>query len=406
MKRLLALLLSLAFVLSPALYAGAVETEPITKPNYENSVPQVLELFYRNIFLGENNALGNFLSDDVEKFLSEKLETSRYVDRLYGISRNSFSFNAKLSEVKEIGHFVKLSYVVNIEYLYDIFTDSDDITSTCETVSVLFDADTNKIVDYYTFDSYFDEYIKGMPLENRFIYSDSAYELDSIYNRSTLPYFSSLENKKSNLLNDIDRVYNAENIPTTEMESNRINVSRTGTGINRSAVVAYARNNYNKATPSSGGSSVPYYDFSNITGNYDCTNFVSHAILSGGAVLDYRNNGWYYRNLNDRTLSWSSVNQLHSYLVNNTTSGKTSGISNAYSTFPNSWDTGYIIQSKNSNNSSYVHSMIITRKEDASTRIYAYVTGRTSSTRYDDNKDIREIYPNGDKRTIYVIIND
>lgn len=221
MKRLFALLLSFAFILSPALYVSAIETEPITNPTYENCVPHMLELFYRNIVLGENNTLGNILSNDVEAFLSEKLETSRYADQLYSISRNSFSFNADLSKIEQVGHFIRLSYVINVEYFYDVFTDPDDITSICETVSILFDTASNKVVDYYTFNSYFDEYVKGSPDENRFIHSDSEYELDSIYNTNASPYSASLESKKSSLLNDITRVYNAENSAVAETESNK-----------------------------------------------------------------------------------------------------------------------------------------------------------------------------------------
>ena len=64
-------------------------------------------------------------------------------------------------------------------------------------------------------------------------------------------------------------------------------------------VVSYARNNFDKPQPNSGDGIVPYYDFSDIPGNWDCTNFVSHALLAGGAnVYDTGGNGisstgWY-----------------------------------------------------------------------------------------------------------------
>ena len=53
--------------------------------------------------------------------------------------------------------------------------------------------------------------------------------------------------------------------------------------LNDAKIKTWVRNNFNKQNPSSGGKGVPYYDFSKISGNYDCTNFVSHALLAGGA---------------------------------------------------------------------------------------------------------------------------
>lgn len=54
----------------------------------------------------------------------------------------------------------------------------------------------------------------------------------------------------------------------------------------------WARHNYDKSSPTSSTLSVSYYDFSQISGTFDCTNFASHALLAGGAVMhDYGNCG-------------------------------------------------------------------------------------------------------------------
>ncbi|WP_281170123.1 amidase domain-containing protein [Paenibacillus pinihumi] len=64
-----------------------------------------------------------------------------------------------------------------------------------------------------------------------------------------------------------------------------------------------------------------------MSGNWDCTNFVSHALLAGGAVVYDTNGtgisstGWYYRRLSNRSSSFSGVPNLHNFLVNNTTKG-------------------------------------------------------------------------------------
>lgn len=57
-----------------------------------------------------------------------------------------------------------------------------------------------------------------------------------------------------------------------------------------------------------------YYNFSGIGG--DCTNFASQCILAGTGVMNYTPTfGWYYRNADDRSPSWTGVVYLHNFLV-------------------------------------------------------------------------------------------
>lgn len=63
-----------------------------------------------------------------------------------------------------------------------------------------------------------------------------------------------------------------------------------------------------------------YYDFENIGG--DCTNFVSQCIYEGSRIMNFTPvMGWYYRSVSDRTPSWSGVEQLYNFLVNNKSVG-------------------------------------------------------------------------------------
>ncbi len=180
--------------------------------------------------------------------------------------------------------------------------------------------------------------------------------------------------------------------------------------LNFGNVVLYARNNFNQ-TPVSGDGSVPYYDFSQIPGNWDCTNFVSHALLAGGANVHdtggsgISSTGWYFRNLSNRSSSWSSVNYLHSFLTTNTTPNTLGGSSSDYTTRPGYWNTGYVIQFNNPTVGTWCHSLIITGKSYYEDRQYALCTGRASPYSYQDNKNAAEIYPGGAKRTIYVYNN-
>ncbi len=59
-----------------------------------------------------------------------------------------------------------------------------------------------------------------------------------------------------------------------------------------------------------------YYDFDNLGG--DCTNFVSQCVFAGAKVMNYTNvTGWYYNDLHDRTASWTGVEFLYNFLINN-----------------------------------------------------------------------------------------
>ena len=58
-----------------------------------------------------------------------------------------------------------------------------------------------------------------------------------------------------------------------------------------------------------------YYDFDDIGG--DCTNYISQILLAGGCKMDKSSviYGRYYNNANDKSPSWTGVEQLRDYLV-------------------------------------------------------------------------------------------
>ncbi len=59
-----------------------------------------------------------------------------------------------------------------------------------------------------------------------------------------------------------------------------------------------------------------FYDFSDLGG--DCTNFVSQCLLAGGAVMNYTPTyGWYYRDSEDRTASWTGVQYFYDFITQN-----------------------------------------------------------------------------------------
>ncbi|HYF75153.1 MAG TPA: amidase domain-containing protein [Candidatus Nitrosocosmicus sp.] len=63
-----------------------------------------------------------------------------------------------------------------------------------------------------------------------------------------------------------------------------------------------------------------YFDFEKFGG--DCTNFASQVIYAGSRVMNHTAvYGWYYIDGIRRTASWTGVNFLHNFLVNNKGAG-------------------------------------------------------------------------------------
>lgn len=82
---------------------------------------------------------------------------------------------------------------------------------------------------------------------------------------------------------------------------------------NRYAAVDYARRWALDRNPA-------FYDFQGIGG--DCTNFASQCIYAGAQVMNFTPvMGWYYRSASDRTPSWTGVEYLYNFLVNNLSVG-------------------------------------------------------------------------------------
>lgn len=78
---------------------------------------------------------------------------------------------------------------------------------------------------------------------------------------------------------------------------------------NRQKVYEYAEKWAYKRNPS-------YYNFDNVGG--DCTSFASQCIYAGAGVMNYEKiTGWYYKNGNDKSSSWSGVEFLYNFLTTN-----------------------------------------------------------------------------------------
>lgn len=59
-----------------------------------------------------------------------------------------------------------------------------------------------------------------------------------------------------------------------------------------------------------------FYNFERIGG--DCTNFASQCIYAGSGIMNYTPvTGWFYKNVNNRSPSWTGVRYLYNFLVEN-----------------------------------------------------------------------------------------
>ena len=63
------------------------------------------------------------------------------------------------------------------------------------------------------------------------------------------------------------------------------------------------------------GRNPEYFNFDPIGG--DCTNFISQCIFAGSKTMNYKSNGWYYKNGNDKSPSWTGVEFLYNFLTQN-----------------------------------------------------------------------------------------
>lgn len=374
--------------------------ETIQKDTRTEKIAEVVTKFYQNKDNNGDYDLSKYFSTDILTYLTDKINTARYVDELYGFERYDYSVKVRLVECEIKGSIMNVGFAV--ETVCNYSKTKDNPSTIGEYVIIIYDLENNVIIDFYTPYNYYDEAIR--PESNKEnILTTNGYRI----NRNT-------EAKQISLINDIDTVnkQQSEQLDKNETISYHLN-SRANVGINRTAVVNYARNNFNKVTPASGIPGVTYRDFSDVgILNYDCTNFVSHALAAGGAGRYDRgnsgitdNNEWYFRNIDNRAQAWSSVTKLYTYLTTNTVYGTAAGISSSYVNYDGYWETGYVMQTTPVNSSTYSHSLIITDKEVIANRAYAYVTGRTGDLFYNDNAPVEQMNPNRLKRVIYVYNN-
>lgn len=354
-------------------------------------------------------------SDDIDsinllEYINQKIEAKCCKQEVYGKDdTENYKVNFTLVNCEEIETDIMMTIAANIEFNYkDVEFDSGYGE---EIVLILVRKDNRyKVLDWYSpYDDY-DIRVRGeiKDISNQNYWSNELRTNDNIkekqkeINNEIKSYYEELKEQAEWTEDDFEYISKPDIImPKASLYS-----------LNRSNMVTWANNNCTKASPSSGNSNqASYYDFSKIAGNYDCTNFVSHALLAGGAVVyntggnGISSTGWYYKDINNRSSSWSGVPNLYSFLTSNTTkgpAGKKISYTSIYAPSGNyPYQSGDILQFHNG--SAWGHSTLITgyiAVSDSSTTLEATVTGRTSSTKYNKNQRQSEILTGKSRRVI------
>jgi hypothetical protein len=119
-----------------------------------------------------------------------------------------------------------------------------------------------------------------------------------------------------------------------------------------------------------------YLDFENIGG--DCTNFASQCIFAGCGIMNYTPvYGWYYTSSYNRTASWTGVNYLYDFLINNNGPGPFAQVTDAEHAEP-----GDIAQVSFSDSKRFDHSPVIVDTGNPSGRDGILVAAHTFDTDY------------------------
>ena len=267
----------------------------------------------------------------------------------------------------------------------------------CSTeLDVLVDPKTQKIIDIYDNDHYYDLTTRGMALAEKTEWRNKS---------SALRAGSDSENLKK-IKQGMRMMYESEQQPASTLAGeNAPGTKAARSNLNKTKIKQYAVKNYKN--PKSGRSGVPYVSFAKSGG--DCTNFVSHALLAGGATINdpggagIKAKGWYFRSSKNRSTSFTGVRELHAFVTKNRSKGL-GGTAVTYSSKPGSWETGDIQQFHSG--SRWIHSTVITGSYFSAdrTRKYSIVTYRSTEAWGKTNIKSKDIYP-GKARRVLLLYN-
>lgn len=400
MKKTIALLSAFFMVIgimfSP-MQASAIEASDnsevsVIQEEHFKFAADVVEKYYRNKDLGENNDFAKDVSGDVLKLLDTKIKLGQLQNTILELNYKDYQieispYQTEKWEANDNESFMVLRVERGWFYSSDKTTSSELLHVTLSTAS---NGELKLISCYEPYES-----VTLGPIDQ--LFQDAKLfraDTDTLLDNYIKDFEEQSIEKKEQLL--LDAQENAD------IDKNIVIQPKAKTSLTRTDIRDWARNNYNKDDPTSSSSSVPYYDFSELDGAWDCTNFASHALLAGGATLhDDGGSGitgtdqWYYRSSANRSSSWAGVNQLYQFLTRSNPGNSNKGPYGTLKTlsYANAF-LGDIVQGHNG--TIWRHSTVVTKFENSK----VYVTGRTGDGAYNDNQLATTIY--GTQRLIYL----
>lgn len=377
---------------------------------YVEVAKKLITDFYKNKDLGMENDLAQYIGNkSLLNYLTDKYKTHQHVSELNSIKKINYTIDLKLVEEKTNESKCYLKFAVAVRFNYADLPNVD--SGFGEGAELLLKEVNGKylVMDFYDRCNYYDSAVRGEDC-------DVVKALDSDQDLEKINELRSdkIKEKQLQLKNRIDKSYEEQLKQPTQLQTNYSTLASLSP-LNRPNIVTYARSNCFMASPSSGNGVVNYYDFSQIPNNYDCTNFVSHALLAGGATVydtggpGISPTGWYFRDSGNRSSSWSGVINLHGFITTNTTKGP-AGSSFIYYIFDERNGQPYsledILQFYDTSYGNWRHSTIVTEFYLYSGSYYygALVTGRSGYIggflQYNSNQKAEDIHPGEQKRVI------
>ena len=353
--------------------------------------------FLKTYFLTRDNVDANYISPkyenvNIENYINNRIDIESSVKKAAHIIKFDYKITATLINKENRDSLDYLTYGVRRDFTYEGI---DSPTVVSDEVVVI--GSKNIIVDVLFPNDPIEKELRGTSEKINLSKSQrlDSLDVDSINFRA--------KEYKERLLKSIEAAQ------VVEKDVYGIEGSTSLDPISSSKSLTWAKANYNKYSPLSSSSIVPYYDFSKISGSYDCTNFVSHALLAVGANLFNNGNpstGWWYASLNSRSYSWPSVNYLFSFLTTTHSKGPVAS-SVQYKIFDERYEypfsLGDIVQFGNT--SAWGHSTIImgfyVYNPASPYRYGTLVIGRTSPTQYNFNFKVED--SNYDNKRVLVV---
>ncbi|MGF7050759.1 hypothetical protein J2T13_005309 [Paenibacillus sp. DS2015] len=392
MKKTLAFLsmaiMVIGFMFSP-IEASANEVSDNNKESVLNEdnfkfAAGIVEKYYKHKDLGENNDFSKDVSADVQKLLDTKIELGQIQNKVLDLSYKDYQIeiNPHQTEKWEENEN-EIFMIIRVERGW--FYSSEQTTSS-QLLEITLSKSSNgelKLVSCY---EPYEDVTLG-PIDQ--LFQDAKVlrvNTDVLLENYIKDFEEQSIQKNEQLILDAQ-----ESVGIDKNAEFQLNAK---TYLNRTDIRDWARNNYDENAPTSSSSSVPYYDFSELSGAWDCTNFASHALLAGGATLhDDGGSGivgtgqWYYRSSANRSSSWAGVDQLYQFLTRSNPSNTNIGPygTSKTLTYANAF-LGDIVQGHNG--TIWRHSTVVTKFENSK----VYVTGRTGDGVYNDNVLATTIY--------------